>query len=129
EMLVLFEAFQDIYTGHVRQIEVEQDQQRAVFVDEAGAIGAEQKRGCARAVRKRHDLAMDSRPTEVLLDEARVAFIVFDHRNNNWIFGHVIISLTGWCHVLGNVTLNTVPWLGSLSTLIDPPRRRTSVRA
>src|SRR5882672_7966378 len=95
---------------------------------EPGAVGTEQVGDRARAVRKGHDLVMDSSSTEVLLDKASMAFIVFDHGDRNRL-GHAVTSLIGRCHFLGNVTLNTAPRSGSLSTLIEPPRRRTNARA
>ena len=85
QKVVFLDPLEDIDTGRVGQVEVEQDQQRLALVRAAGPILAEQvvQRGCT--VGERQNLIVDAGSADVPLDQAGVTLIVLDHDDGDGI--------------------------------------------
>src|SRR6266508_6879372 len=68
EILVFLDSLQNVDAGHIGQIEVEQDQQRAALVVEARPVLAKQvvQRGCTAG--ERHYLIVDTGSAYIPLD-------------------------------------------------------------
>ena len=73
---------QDVDAGHVRQVEVEQDQQRALGARRRPIRPRRAGRSSAvGAVAEGHDLVVDAGAADVALDQPRMALVVLDHHD------------------------------------------------
>ena len=109
EILVFLDPLQNVDAGRVRQIEIEQDQERAALVVEARSILAKQvvQRGCT--VGERDYLIVDTGSTDIPLDQAGVALIVLNHDDDYWIT-HVRVFRLPIGQLIGSVIVNVLPW-------------------
>src|SRR6185437_6960833 len=130
EMLVGLEPSQDVEACHVRQIEVQQDQQGRVRHSSGTATLRENVVERAGPIGEMHDRIADPGPAHVLLDQPRVAGIVLDQQNGDGNPVHAATLLdrrfAGCGTGPGKRTRKTVPWSSTDSHSILPPSRRTS---
>jgi hypothetical protein len=112
QMLARLQPPQYVHAGHIRQVEVEQDEKGAARVTRTPAIFGEQVSQSAGAIGERHDFISNAGPANVLFDETGVALVIFNHDDRDML-GHVVFSRRGSSGPRGNVTVNVLPWPGS----------------
>src|SRR5262249_52641471 len=127
QVFVFLDLTQDLDAAHVRQIEIEQDQQRLTLEVDAAAVLAEEivDRGCT--VGERLDLIVDTGSPDVALDQPGVSFVVLDHHYCYWQ-GHESAFRLFAFQLMGRVMVKVLPLPSSEATDMVPPRRRTSAR-
>ncbi len=126
---VRLEAFEDFDAGHVRQIEIEQDEQLPTTAHLAGTIGAEQIGQRFGSVGERENLIVHACPADVLFNEARMPLVVLDHYDHDRprVLNHVTAPIT-FRRSGGMLSIIVVPLVSSELTVISPPRLRIMVR-
>src|SRR5690606_19484186 len=107
-----------------------QDQQELAGARKARAVLAQHEIERFRAVGEGHDLVVHARAADVLLDEARVALVVLDHHDGDFLAQtvHACILLTTLLRSGGRRSTKVVPCPSSDLTTISPPRLRISER-
>ena len=131
EVFVFFQPLEDGDPAHVRQVQIEQNQQRIAFVFCAGPVGPEQEFDRVRTVGKRANEIVHAGAADVLFDQAGVPFVILDHDDGDGLFGHPGVHATLLFSPIqrrGSVTVKTLPLPSSDVRLMVPPRRRTSAR-
>src|SRR6185437_15548946 len=69
----------DVDASHVRQVQVEQDQHRAMSAVLTRAVVAQQVAQAVGAVAERVDLVVDPGTADIALDQPGMALVVLDH--------------------------------------------------
>ncbi len=108
DMGIFLDPLQDIDPGHVRQIEVEQNQQRLVFMLDTGAIVAEQIFHRICTVGERNDFIVDAGAPDVSFDQTGVTFVVLDHDDFD-SQAHSTFPCVPKFHCAGRVTVKVLP--------------------
>src|ERR1700712_2332308 len=108
KILVVFDAPEDVDPGHVRQIEIKQDQHGLPLVGYRAAVRSEEIVNGSCTVGERNDLIVDTGAPNIPLNQTCVAFVVLDHDDGDWI-GHESLFRLLAVHLAGSVIVNVLP--------------------